>query len=446
MLHHNESWRGKEIPALWPSGMRNRRVLARGFPARRGKLPAAFVLPLTGLLLASAHVALADTLVINANTSNPAPRAAWEAAIADFEAEYPEIEVEFNVYDHESYKKAIRNWLTSASPDVVYWFVGNRMRQFVTPGLLEDVSDVFTPEVRDQMAQAALDLVTVEGRQYGVPYTYYHIGVYYRRDLLADAEIEQPPRDWSELLEACAKLKARGIGPIALGSKDLWPTAGWFDYIDLRLNGYDFHMALMGGTVPYTDQRVKDVFAKWRELIDRQCFIDHHVGMTWQESQALLYQGKSAMMLIGNFITPNFPPEVEEQMDFFAFPEIAPEVGRYEEAPMNSVHIPARARNKEDAKKFLAFVARKDVQERINEALLQIPVNRESEIADDRFLALGRALLEQAGALTQYFDRDTREDLATVAMKGFQEFMVRPDRLDQILEEIERTRQRIYGS
>jgi multiple sugar transport system substrate-binding protein len=270
--------------------------------------------------------------------------------------------------------------------------------------------------------------------------------VYYRRDLLADAEIEQPPRDWSELLEACAKLKARGIRPIALGSKDLWPTAGWFDYIDLRLNGYDFHMALMGGTVPYTDQRVKDVFAKWRELIDRQCFIDHHVGMTWQESQALLYQGKSAMMLIGNFITPNFPPEVEEQMDFFAFPEIAPEVGRYEEAPMNSVHIPARARNKEDAKKFLAFVARKDVQERINEALLQIPVNRESEIADDRFLALGRALLDQADALTQYFDRDTSEDLATVAMKGFQEFMVRPDRLDQILEEIERNRQRIYGS
>jgi len=31
-------------------------------------------------------------------------------------------------------------------------------------------------------------------------------------------------------------------------------------------------------------------------------------------------------------------------------------------------------------------------------------------------------------------------------MKGFQEFMVRPDRLNQILEDIERTRQRIYQS
>jgi len=446
MLHHNESWRGKEIPLLWPSPPSSRRVLAGWFSAPHTTALAALIVLLTGLLLPIAPAALAGTLVINANTSNPAPRAAWEAAVAAFEAEHPEIEVDFNVYDHESYKKAIRNWLTSASPDVVYWFVGNRMKQFVTPGLLEDVSDLFTPEVRDRMTKAALDLVTVDGRQYGVPYTYYHIGVYYRRDLFADAGIAQPPRDWSELLDACAKLKARGVDPIAIGSKDLWPTAGWFDYIDLRLNGYDFHMALMSGAVAYTDERVRAVFARWRELIDRQCFIDHHVGMTWQESQALLYQGKSAMMLIGNFITPNFPPEVDDHMDFFVFPEITPGIGRFEEAPMNSVHIPARARNKDDARKFLAFVTRKDVQEQINHALLQIPVNRDAKTSDDRFLAIGRELLERADALTQYFDRDTSEDLATVAMKGFQEFMVRPDRLDDILEGIERTRQRIYGS
>jgi multiple sugar transport system substrate-binding protein len=46
--------------------------------------------------------------------------------------------------------------------------------------------------------------------------------------------------------------------------------------------------------------------------------------------------------------------------------------------------------------------------------------------------------------LTQYFDRDTSEDLATIAMKGFQEFMMFPDRLDAVLETIERARKRIY--
>jgi multiple sugar transport system substrate-binding protein len=401
---------------------------------------------LAATLLLGAQGASAEPLVINANTSNPGPRAAWEAAIVAFQAEHPEIDVSFNVYDHESYKKSIRNWLTSASPDVVYWFVGNRMKQFVVPGLLEDVSDLFTPEVRQQMSAAALDLVTVGGRQYGIAYTYYHIGVYYRRDLFEDAGVDEPPASWGELLEACDRLKARGIDPIAIGSKDLWPAAGWFDYLDLRLNGYDFHMDLMNGRVPYTDARVRAVFAAWRELLDRGCFVDHHVGMTWQESQALLYRGTAAMMLIGNFITPNFPPEVRDRMEFFRFPEITPGLGRYEEAPMNSVHIPARARNKLAARKFLAFVARPDVQESINYALLQIPVAREAKVADDRFLAAGQQLLDRADALTQFFDRDTSEDLATLAMKGFQEFMVEPDRLDDILGRIERARQRVYGS
>ena len=87
-------------------------------------------------------------------------------------------------------------------------------------------------------------------------------------------------------------------------------------------------------------------------------------------------------------------------------------------------------RNKEDARRFLAYVLRADVQERINRALLLLPLNQKAAVADDRFLRKGQALLSSAEALSQYFDRDTNEDLATIAMKGFQEFMINPDRLD----------------
>jgi multiple sugar transport system substrate-binding protein len=445
MVPYDEGARRKSTLRLKPARGRHRRKSPSGrLRARRLRSPTA--LALAALLQVATPGALAGSLIINADTSNPAPRAAWQATIAAFKTKHPEIDVSFNVYDHESYKKAIRNWLTSESPDVVYWYVGNRMRQFVTPGLLEDVSDVFTPEVRNQIPKTAIDLVTVDGAQYGVPYTYYQIGVYYRRDLFEKAGLDGPPRTWNDLLNACESLKASGLAPIAIGSEDLWPTAAWFDYIDLRLNGYNFHMQLMSGGVPYTDPQVMAVFGKWRELIDRECFVTNHVGMTWQESQALLYQGRSAMMLIGNFIAPNFPPEVRDRMDFFPFPEITPGIGLYEDAPMNSLHIPMCARNKEDARKFLAFVARADVQENLNRALLQIPVNRAAQVADDRFLEMGQQLLDRADALAQYFDRDTSEELATMAMKGFQEFMVKPDRLEDILEQIERARQRIYGS
>jgi multiple sugar transport system substrate-binding protein len=89
-------------------------------------------------------------------------------------------------------------------------------------------------------------------------------------------------------------------------------------------------------------------------------------------------------------------------------------------------------------------VLRADVQEGINRAILNIPVNSNAAIADDRFLDAGRKLLNSADALAQFFDRDTDEELATIAMKGFQEFMLKPERLDAILSNIERARQRIY--
>jgi len=390
--------------------------------------------------------ALAGTLVVNANTADPAPRAAWEELAARFQAENPDVELRLNIYDGESYKKSIRNWLTSAPPDVVYWNAGYRMRQFVTPGLLEDVSDLYTPAVKASIHPSALDLVSVAGRQYGVPYTYYPIGFFYRRDLLQSADMGEMPRDWDGLVAACLKLKAKGIEPFAIGTRDLWPAAAWFDYIDLRLNGLQFHLDLMRGAIPYTDPRVARVFEYWRVLVTAGCFSRNHSSSSWQESQALIYTGKAAMMLIGNFIVPNFPADVRDRMEFAPFPAIRPEAGRFEEAPVNTLHIPARARNKDDARRFLAYVLRPDVQEALNKATLQIPVNLRAAVAPDRFLAQGRDLLAKSDGLSQYFDRDTSEDLASIAMKGFQEFMMYPDRVDAVLATIERARQRIYGS
>jgi multiple sugar transport system substrate-binding protein len=395
------------------------------------------------LLAGPAAAARTATLVINSNASDPAPRAAWERVIERFKAEHAGVAVQLNVFDHESYKRVIRNWLTSAAPDVVFWFAGNRMRQFASLGMLEDVSALFTPEMAADLAPAAIDLVTVAGKQYGLPYAFYQVGLYFRRDLLAGIGMGGGPRYWRDLLAACERLRAAGIEPIALGSKDLWPAAGWFDYIDLRLNGHAIHMQVMEGAIPYTDRRVRAVFEKWRELLDRRCFSRNHASTSWQESQGLLYQGRAAMMLIGNYIVPNFPPDIRPLMEFAPFPTIDPGIGRSEDAPMNSLHIPARARNKADARRFLAFVARPDVQEMLAAGLNVIPVNARSALSDDRFLQAGREHLAGADRLAQYFDRDTNEELASIAMKGFQEFMLRPERLDAILATIERARARI---
>lgn len=397
------------------------------------------------VLVFGLSAAKAEPLVINANTSDPAPRAAFAAVVEQFARENPDIAVEVNYYDHESYKTAIRNWLTSAPPDIVMWFAGARMRQFVTPGLLADVSELFTAERREAFTPAAIELVSDGGRQYGVPYSYYNWGIYRRSDIFAAASAPLPD-SWASLLDSCGKLRAAGVEPIAIGTRDLWPTGGWFDYIDLRLNGLPFHRDVMAGKISFRDPRIRSVFDKWRELLDRDCFNRNHAGLSWQEAQAMLFQGKAGMMLIGSFMVPNIPPELETRIGLVAFPPITDGLPRAEEAPMNSIHMPALAANPAAAKRFLAFMMREDVQSAYNARMMALPANRKASASASRLLAEGKALLEGAVGFSQFLDRDTNEELARVAMAGFQEFMLAPDRVDAILERIEATRLRIFGA
>ena len=76
----------------------------------------------------------------------------------------------------------------------------------------------------------------------------------------------------------------------------------------------------------------------------------------------------------------------EDQIDFFQFPEITPGLPRAEEAPADAFFIPTNAKNKEDARKFLAFVARPDVQSKWNATIGQLPINSKATVGDDKFI------------------------------------------------------------
>ncbi|MFA9384637.1 MAG: ABC transporter substrate-binding protein [Vibrio cyclitrophicus] len=398
----------------------------------------------TAVLAASVSTtAFAGTLVINSDASDPAPKEAWGEIINRFEKENPDITVKYNLYDHESYKTTIRNWLVTSPPDVVFWYAGNRMKAFVDRGLFEDVSDIWTDNNMKQDFAAAAPAMTVQGKQYGVPYTYYQWGIYYRKDIFEQYGIGEP-KTWDDLKSASATLKENGVAPFAIGTKYLWTAAGWFDYINMRTNGLDFHIQLMEGKVSYSDERVKKTFANWAELVEPGYYLENHASYSWQEAQPFLYNGKAAMYLMGNFITPNFPAELDGKMDFFQFPVIDSSVPMSEDAPMDTLHIPSKAKNKEDARKFLEFVARAENQQLINEMLLQIPTNNKAKAKSDPFLDKGVAMLSSTEGTAQFYDRDTDPAMAKEGMKGFQEFMVHPDRIEKILKKLDKVSKRTF--
>ncbi len=388
----------------------------------------------------------ASELVINTDTSDPAPKKAFEDLIEGFKVENPDIEVTWNLFDHEGYKTSIRNFLTADAPDVANWYAGNRMLPYVNAGLFEPVDDVWEAEGLNESLKSALPSMTIDGQIWGVPYTYYQWGVYYRKDIFEDLGIAVPT-NWDEFKQAGATLIENGVTPITIGTKYLWTAAGVFDYINLRTNGYDFHMALTQGQIPWTDDRVRATMENWQEIVEAGFFLENHAAYTWQEALAPMVNGEAAMYVMGNFsVAPLREAGLsDDQLGFFQFPMITAGIPVAEEAPTDTVHIPANAQNKENARKFLAYIARADVQTQINATLGQLPINSGSEVADDKFLEAGFSMLSAAdGGIAQFFDRDAPAEMAEAGMQGFQEFMVKPDRLDAILERLEKVRQRVY--
>ena len=70
-------------------------------------------------------------------------------------------------------------------------------------------------------------------------------------------------------------MKSDGLIPIAFADKDGWPAMGTFDSLNMRLNGYQFHLDLCAHKESWDQQKVKNVFDKWR------VFLPYHDPAAW---------------------------------------------------------------------------------------------------------------------------------------------------------------------
>jgi multiple sugar transport system substrate-binding protein len=391
---------------------------------------------------------LSGTLRIMSDMSNPAPRAVMEGLAAQFDELHPNLEVELEIIDREAWKTQIRNALSANPPDVVNWYAANRMLPYVNAGLFADVSDLWAEPEFEALASTK-GAMTIDGKQWGVPYTYYQWGVYYRKDIFDELGLSEPTT-WEEELANCQAILDSGRKCYTIGTKFLWTAGGWFDYINSRTNGYDFHMALARGEVEWTDPRVRQTFENWRQLIDMGAFIDDHQTYSWQEALPFMLEGEAAAYLMGNFAVAAMRDGglTDDQIDFYQFPVINPDVDYAEDAPTDTFHMASGAQNPEAALEFMRFVTSPEVQTAINagDALGQLPVNANASVDDDKFLNQGFDMLSNnaGGGVMQFFDRDFPAEMASIGMEGLQEFMVFPDNLDDILARLESARERIY--
>lgn len=385
-----------------------------------------------------------DYVTYNSYQSDPEPRAFDEAVVAGWNEMHPELPVQHSTINHEDFKQALRAYLTAdPGPDVLTWFAGNRAQFFIDRGLIADFTAVWEAEGWDDVYApgfAAQARAGSEADYYFLPTDYYWWAMYYRPSLFEQAGIEAVPETWDEFLGACDALNEAGIAPITIGTRFRWTAAAWFDYLNMRVNGPEFHRDLMLLKESYTDERVKDVFVKWAELLEHDCFIEDPAAYSWQEAVDFLANDSAAMYLMGAFILDSFPDELEGDLDFFQFPMIN-DVPVGEDAPTDGYFLGANARNLEGGREFLAYLGSAEVQQARFDDLGRLPTRTDIDLsAADEATVKGINLVQSADLVLQFYDRDSTPEMADAGMDGFMEFWDDPEAIDDILEELEAKR------
>ena len=333
------------LASLVPASVRgvSRRTLLRGALGAGTLLATPTLLSACGGDSGTSTGKATGTVTLGSNQSDAVPKAAVQSVMDAFSKANPGLSVKINTIDHNSFQENINNYLQGSPDDVWTWFSGYRMRFFASKGLAGDISDVWKDlgGMSDALKKASTG---DDGKQYFVPSTYYPWAVFYRKSVFAKYGYEVP-KTLDEFTALGGQMKKDGLVPIAFGDKDGWPAMGTFDQLNLRVNGYDFHVSLMAGEEAWNSDKVKKVFDTWAGMLDLHQ--PDSLGRTWQEAAQALQQKKAGTYLLGAFLAQQFEKGAEQDdLDFFNFPEVDSAIGADAiEAPIDGYMMAKRPKN-----------------------------------------------------------------------------------------------------
>jgi multiple sugar transport system substrate-binding protein len=383
----------------------------------------------------------AGSVTLGSNYSDELPRKGLQAVVDTYGGD-----VKINTVEHTAFQENINNYLQGGPDDVFTWFAGYRMQFFAQQGLIGDISDVWS-DIGSGFSEAMKTQSTgADGKQYFVPLYYYPWAVFYRKSLWQERGY-QPPATLDELTALAKGMQTDGLAPLALGCTEGWPAMGTFDYLNMRINGYDFHVELMAGEKAWTSTEVKTVFDTWRGLLPYHQ--EDPLGRTWQEAAQSLQNKETGMYVTGLFAGNQFDDASREDLDFFPFPEVDPAVGTDAvEAPIDGFLMSRRPRDEDGARKLLTYLGTAKAED----AYLRADPNNigaHNDADTSRYTALQNKSAELVGnakSISQYMDRDTRPDFAsTVMIPSLQDFIRNPNDIDGLTRSIEDQKNTIFG-
>jgi raffinose/stachyose/melibiose transport system substrate-binding protein len=348
------------------------------------------------------------------NANNDPGKGVWQSIADNYHKAHPNVSFKVEPAQNEALKTKVSVALQSNNPPSIFqqWGGGAEATQ-VQSGKLLDLTDAVKPWI-SQLGNAAAGW-QVDGKQYGIPFDLHVVGFWYRKDLFTRAGITAPPQTMDELNTDVAKLKAAGITPMAIGSKDKWPDAFWWEYFALRECSLD--------TVKATVKNLKMSDPCWtkagqdlKTFLATTPFQNAFLGTPAQQgagsSAGLVANGKAAMELQGDWELPTMVTLTDDknyaqQLSWFPFPSISGGQGTPGVALGGGDGFSCAVKAGPACADFLKYISSTEVQTKLVQTnTATLPANPQAISAiTDPTLKTVQQYLQSASYIQTYFDQ-----------------------------------------
>ena len=304
--------------------------------------------------------ALGQTVITMQHMSTiPQAQKIIDEAIAEFQAQNPDIRVEQIIVGwgdaHSQYTNSL---IVGMAPDIVL-LGGPWAPEFQRMGAFAPVDQYVSEEILNNFLESAIAPVRDGEPIYGLPWEGAPWGLFYRKDLFEQAGLdpEKPPTTWEELLEYAKALTTDDCCGL------MFPAGSW--------EATDYFMPWMrqaGNPLEdYVDGVWKSYFSSESGLEAINFYVDliHKHGVTpskivsmdWEDVKNAFVSGQAAMMFNGMWVINvilESNPELEGKWGTAMYPAGPGGLAVY--GYPNYLHISEQSRNKEAAGAFLEFL------------------------------------------------------------------------------------------
>lgn len=314
---------------------------------------------------------------------------AIQEAAAKFMELNPKVTIKMETYSWGDFNtKWNAGLMTGDLPDISTAQGTGEVVEMVNAGVISPVGDLVDTIGRDRFSERALNDMTRDGNNYGVPYYSHAQVMWYRQDLLEANNLEVPTT-WKEFYDAAIALTKDGVygAAVSMSPNDLLGTR----YLN-------FYVRSGGGSLLNDDlspNLTSDLAIEgikfWLDVY-KNCSPAETINYTVLDHATLYYQGLTAFDFNSGFMVSgvqNNRPDLVQYVKCALLPKMSEGDADY---GAETSHIPLVLWNKakvpEAAKAFLAFLYQEDNYVRFLDA---VPVGMLPALKDittnEKFLA-----------------------------------------------------------